>query len=79
MTATFRYQCPSCGAKSNSIRCPACGADTDELALEETESGGSYTIFDHAQLGHTEGVAWRHNSEKVLVVSPATKREWWQT
>lgn len=47
----MKYQCLSCGAVGNSARCPACGNDAEPMddALPETESGGTYTIFDHTQ------------------------------
>lgn len=47
----YKYQCLRCGALGNSIRCIVCGGDTEptDKSLIETESGGSYSIFDHAQ------------------------------
>lgn len=47
----YKYQCLRCGALGNSIRCSTCGGDTEPVdqSLAETETGGSYTIFDHAQ------------------------------
>lgn len=50
-TRTYTRQCPACGTLTTSVRCPRCGNDTEEL--DEPTRDPGYTIFDHAQCGHT--------------------------
>lgn len=52
--SSYRYECPNCGTLSNSIRCPKCGTDTDPIY------GRGYSVFSHAQLGHTDNMNLIH-------------------
>lgn len=45
--------CPNCHTISTSIRCPQCGADTVPMDDIRKEPPSGYTIFQHAQAGHT--------------------------
>lgn len=57
-----QYQCLRCGAFGYSVRCGACGGDAEPVDTIEPPSG--YTIFSHAQLGHTEFLSERHDKAK---------------